>query len=295
MEARAEWVWRQIGVALPGEWECLQFSREREAGRCAFADRRRFRFELNWRECPGEPDFGRMLKDYEGSLAGAWTEIRRVKCRGWPGLTGRREQEVTSRYGRYFGEIGVLAEIVFAHAERRDARLEGEILETVRAVPPEATGLQLWRAFGMEMRVPKEFRLAECVVEPARAGMRFDGPGKPDRWIFRRYGMIESWLKGTVREWLAQQAGEPVRGVRARPMGGGANRPERIEGEWRPRGLLLPKGSYAASAWIDGVDGRLYHAICVTGKKSRRFHPGAGADLAMKSCPEFLVVPGGGR
>ena len=294
MDARAEWVWRQIGVGLPAEWECLQFSREREAGRCAFADRRRFRLELNWRECPGEPDFGRMLKDYEGALAGEWRDIRRVKCRGWAGLAGRREQEATTRYGRYFGEIGVLAEIVFAHGERRDARLEGEILETVRAVPPEATGLQLWRAFGMEMRVPKEFRLAECVVEPARAGMRFDGPSKPDRWIFRRYGMVESWMKGSVREWLAQQAGEPVRGLRARPMGGGANRPERIEGEWRPRGLLLPRGAYAASAWIDGEDGRLYHAICVTGKRSRRFHPEAGADLAMRSCPEFLGVPGGG-
>ncbi len=83
-----EWVWRQIGVELPAEWECLQFARDPEAGRCAFADRHRYRFELNWRKSPGEPDFGRMMKDYEGSLAKEWEGIRKAKCRGWPGLRG---------------------------------------------------------------------------------------------------------------------------------------------------------------------------------------------------------------
>ena len=286
-----EWIWRQMGVQLPPDWECLQFSRDPEMGRCAFADRRRFRFELNWRRCAGEPDFGRMMKDYASSLEREWTGIRAVKCQAWPGLTGTRGHEAVSRFGRYFGEIGVVAEVVFVHPDRRAARLEAEILPTVRAVPPEPTGMQLWRAFGMEIRVPKEFALGECVAEPARVGMRFDGPQKTDRWIFRRYGMVDSWLTVPVREWLAAQAGELVRNVRPRPGGGGAAGVERIEGEWRPRGVLSARGAYAAAAWRDRGDGRLYHAICITGKKQRRFHPERGADHVLKSCPEFLAVP----
>jgi hypothetical protein len=289
---RVEWIWRQIGVELPPEWECLQFARDPEVGRCAFADRRRFRFELDWRESKGEPDFGRMMKDYEGSLEGTWEDIRRVKCQGWPGITGKRGGEVVSRFGAWLEAIGVLVEVVFVHPGRRDAKLEGQVLPTVRAVPPEETGLQLWRAFGMEIRVPRGFELGECVVEPARVGMRFDGPHKPDRWIFRRYGMVDSWLKGSVRDWLASQAGDMVRNVRAKPGGGGALDMARIEGEWRPRGLLLARGAYAAAAWRDRGDGRLYHAICTTSRKSRRFHPDPGADHALKSCPEFLASPG---
>lgn len=286
-----EWIWRQIGVELPAEWECLQFARDPEAGRCAFADRHRYRFELNWRRSVGEPDFGRMMKDYEGALAKEWEGIRKVKCRGWPGLTGNRGGEVVSRFGRWLAGVELLVEVVFIHPDRRDARLEAKVLQTVREVPPEATGLQCWRAFGMEMRVPRTFELGECVVEPARVGMRFDGPNGPDRWIFRRYGMVDSWLKTSVREWLASQAGELVRNVKAKPGGGGAAQVERIEGEWRPKGLLLRKGAYAAAAWREPEDGRLYHAICITGKKMRRFHPVRGADHVLTSCPEFLCVP----
>lgn len=292
---RVEWIWRQIGVELPPDWECLQFSRDPAAGRCAFADRDRYRFELNWRRSPGEPDFDRMMRDYESALAGEWEGIRRIKCRGWPGLTGRRRDEVVSRFGCWLPEIELLLEVVFIHPERRDEALEARIMATVRAVPPEADGFQRWRAFGMEMRVPRDFSLGECVVEPARVGLRFDGRNKPDRWIFRRYGMVASWLKLPVRDWLESQAGEFVRNVRVKPGGGGAADLYRIEGEWHPRGLLLPRGAYAAAAWVDGQDGRLHHAICITGKRNRRFHPQPGADAVLKSCPEFLVVPGEGE
>ena len=291
MDRMTEWIWRQIGAALPPDWECLQFSRDPEAGRCAFADRYRYRFELNWRRSKGEPDFDRMMKDYEGSLAAEWQGIRRIKCRGWPGLTGRRGDEVVSRFGRWQPEIELLVEIVFIHPERRDEGLEARILGTVRAVPPEADGFQRWRAFGMDLRVPQDFTLGEAVVEPARVGLRFDGRKKPDRWIFRRYGMVDSWLKTSVRDWLESQTGEPVRHVRCQSGKGGTGNADRLEGQWRPRGLLLPRGAYAAAAWLDRRDGRLYDAICITGKKNRRFHPAHGADDVLKSCPGFLVVP----
>ncbi len=285
-----EWVWRQIGVELPAEWECLQFARDPEAGRCAFADRHRYRFELNWRKSPGEPDFGRMMKDYEGSLAKEWEGIRKVKCRGWPGLTGKRGGEVVSRFGKYLEEIGVLVEAVFIDAGERDDRLEAKILASVRAVPPEANGMQLWRAFGMEMRVPRTFELGECVVEPARVGMRFDGPRSPDRWIFRRYGMVKTWLKTPVREWLASQAGELARNVKFAGRGGGAAGADR--GGMAAERAAAPRG-VCGGRLKSPEDGRLYHAICITGRKSSRFHP-AAADAVMTACPEFLCIPAEG-
>ena len=286
-----EWIWQQIGIQLPADWECLQFSRDPGMGRCAFADRHRFRLELNWRRYKSEPDFERMIKDYAGSLESAWDKIKFVTCRSWPGVTGLRGEEAVSRFGRYLSETGVLVEMVFIHKERRDDELEARILHPVRAVPPDGDGYQRWRAFGMDLRVPAPFTLAECVVEPARVGLRFDGPHKPDRWIFRRYGMVDSWLDVPVRTWLAAQADVAVRFARPETVTRGNVGFERLNGDWKPRGLLLPRGHYASAAWKEPGDRRLYQAICITGKRHRAHHPKRGADEMMKSCPDFLVVP----
>lgn len=286
-----EWIWRQVGIQLPRDWECLQFARDAQAGRCAFADRRRYRLELNWRQFKAKPDFERMLKDYQSALDSSWDKIKSVTCRSWPGLIGIRENEAVSRYGRFFAELGLLVEVVFIHEQQRDDALEARVLPTVRAVMPDDKGYQPWRAFGMDVRVPSGFTLAECVVEPARIGFRFDGPKKPDRWIFRRYGMVSSWLNIPVRDWLAQQAGEFVREARPETVTRGNTGIERLNGRWKPRGLLLPRGAYAAAAWKEEGDGRLYHAICITGKGRAAWHPKNGADETMRACPEFTCIP----
>ncbi len=290
-EKTTEWVWHQIGLQVPVAWECLQYSRNPDVGRCAFADRYGFRLELNWRRFKSEPDFERMLKDYARSLESSWGKVRSVTCRSWPGLTGKRGKEAVSRFGRYLHDIGLLVELVFIHEDRRDKELEARLLPTVRVVAPDDAGYQQWRAFGMEMHVPARFTIAQCVVEPARIGLRFDGARRPDRWIFRRYGMVDSWLKQPLRDWLAQQADAEVRDIRPESTTRGSIGIERLNGRWKPRGLLLPRGQFASSAWVDPEDKRLYQAICITGKRHQAQHPNGGADEMMKSCPEFLVIP----
>ena len=287
-----EWIWRQIGIQLPADWECLQYARESAQGRCAFADRHRFRLELNWRVFQAAPDLERMTKDYAASLEAGWENIQFIRCRGWPGLTGRRGEETVSRFGAYLDELNVLVEVVCIHPDKRDDALEARILPTVRAVPPDADGYQRWRAFGMDMRVPASFQLSECAVEPARVGMRFEGPNKPDRWIFRRYGMVDDWLKISLREWLQLQCDPEVKEARFMTATQGNRAIERVEGVWKPEGLLLRGGLYTASAWREPGDQRLYHAICITGNKQRPYHPQEGADTMMQARPEFLVVPG---
>lgn len=285
------WIWRQIALSLPAEWECLQYARDPSVGRCGFADRRRFRLELNWRAFKAEPDFERMMKDYAASLEDAWEGIRTLRCRGWPGVTGRRGDECVSRYGAYFEALGLLVEVVFIHEQRRDEALEARILNTVEPVLPDASGGQRWRAFGMDFTVPSGFKMAECVVEPARIGIRFDGPRKPDRWIFRRYGMVKSWLKIPLRDWLAAQLEESVRSPRPESITRGNLQLERVTAEWRPRGLLLPRGAYTTEAWQDGMDGRLYHAIYISSRQTARAHSAPSECAAFKACPEFTVVP----
>lgn len=285
------WIWRQLAIRLPADWECLQFSSDSDVGRCGFADRRRFRLELNWRTFKAEPDFDRMMKDYGVSLEGTWEGIRSLRCRGWPGITGRRGKEAVSRYGAYFEALKLLVEVVIIHDERRDEGLDARILNTVEPVLPDTQGRQRWRAFGMDIFVPVSFKLAECVSQPARAGIRFDGPRKPDRWIFRRYGMVKSWLTLPLRDWLTAQLEEPVRQARHETITKGNRHIERITGDWRPRGLLLPRGLYVTEAWQNEIDGRLYHAIYMTSRYSAEWHPRSVEDSALTACPEFTPCP----
>jgi hypothetical protein len=289
-----DWIWRQIGLTLPADWECLQFSREWQAGRCAFADAYRYRFELNWRIYKSEPDFDRMLKEYAGSLESNWRDVRPVNSAGWRGLAGRRGDEAVTRYGRYLAPIGVLVEVVFIAEQRRDESLEHRVLRTIEAVPPQADGLQRWRAFGLDVQVPAAFRLEECVVQPARIGLRFISGRAPDRWIFRRYGMVDAWLDQPVDRWLAAQTEAGVKEERPGRTSRDGYTVYRLQGRWRPRGLLKAGGAFAASAWRDPRDQRLYQAICVTGRRHAALHPAGGADERARSAPEFLCIPEGG-
>jgi hypothetical protein len=285
------WIWRQIGIDLPADWECLQYSVNREAGRCAFADRYRFRLELNWRTFASPPDFDRMLKDYAGSLEATWGDVCSVRCRGWPGLVGQRPGEAVSRFGAYLEELGIVVELVFIHPEQRDDALEARILNTVREVMPDAAGFQRWRAFGMDLRVPRAFTLKECAVRPLLTGLRFEGPKKPDGWVFRRYGMVDRWLQLSLRDWLAAQTGDSLKEGRPETLTRRNEHVERLTGAWRPRGLLHKRGVFAAAAWRNEQDRRLYHVMCITGKKRIAWHPAAGAESLLQAAPEFLTVP----
>ena len=286
-----EWIWRQIGIELPADWECLQFARDPVMGRCAFADRHRYRCELSWRKFKAEPDFERMIKDYANSLESQWQDIKTIRCRGMPGLIGRRGDEFVSRFGTYLPGAGILIELVFIHPDERDDKLEARILPTLREVLPDADGLQQWRAFGMDMRVPATFTLGECKVEPTRVGLKFEGDTAADRWIFRRYALVDEWLKQPLRDWLAGQHDEFVRDPRPETITRGNEHMERVSGRWKPKGLLLRGGHYAAAAWRNQVDRRLYHVICITSRKNQNLHPQRGADERLRATPEFLAVP----
>ena len=109
------WLWQNLRVELPEQWEMLQFSRNPESGRCGFADRYGFRFELHWRQVAAPPDFDRMMSDYLARLKSAEnvTDARRVRRYGCEGIESRAESLLTTRFGLHFPDESCVVEAVF--------------------------------------------------------------------------------------------------------------------------------------------------------------------------------------
>lgn len=259
------WVWRNLRVELPEDWEMLQFSRNTKTGACAFADRYRFRFELNWRVVEGPPDFDRMMSDYEGKLSseGGVENCRRVRMRGWQGIEGSSESLSTTRLGRFMPGESCLVEAVFIWPGKTDKRLMRCVIESLRIDVEHPEPLRRWRAFGMDMLVGAEKKLHECRVEPANVEMVFYN-GNPDlEERFIRLGFVSEWLHKTVGEWLEKRNPEALRDVRMNFENVGGHHVDRIHGRLPARGvwkLLGRKIEWNTAAWICPKDGRLYVA-----------------------------------
>lgn len=258
------WIWQQISLALPEDWEMLQFSREAAAGRCAFADRYRFRLEFNWRKVAGPPDFDRMLSDYKSKLQHQkkLTEGKRVWAKGWQGLEGRNGELFTSRFGRFFRKQSYLVEMVFLWPEDPDRNLLGRVLDGIHEEPERQKRFRHWKAFGMDLLVSKELSLQSCVVEPARANMTFALPKKPGRLeTFERLGMVSDWLGASVREWLVAQMPQDVQSEPVVLTEVGGHRAQMLRGQEKAGKLSRLTGKrteYESAAWICPADGRLY-------------------------------------
>ena len=147
------WVWNNFEMSVPEEWEMLYFAKSPDFGRCGFADRYRYRLEFNWKKVPGEPDFERMMSDYDAKLRtdGVMTGIHRTRSGPWKGVEGRMDTTLTSRYGRYFPEEKSLIEIVFLWPEKKDSAVVKTILNSVGCVPVVREQFRRWKAFGMEL------------------------------------------------------------------------------------------------------------------------------------------------
>ena len=281
------WVWRQLRVELPDDWEMLQFTRDPDAGRCGFADRHQFRFELSWRGSEARPDMARTMSDYLAKLRLDETmpDAQPAKTSGWPGIVGNQDGLLTSRFGRYVAAAGCVVEAVLLWPDGRDAELEAAALDGI-AHEPTRDGLCRWRAFGMDLLTTEGLTLSQCVVQPAKAVMTFGDEARRREETFIRLGMVDEWLRGTVGDWLAAQAPRDL----ARPSHDAAN--ERghaialMTGTRRP-GFLRRARRYESAAWRCPADGRLYCAstMASTAPFGTRL---AGGRLA---CCEQLGLP----
>lgn len=254
-------IWHGLHLAHPADWEMLQYAKDPASGRCAFADRRTYRLELNWRRFDGPPDFERMLSDYGGQLRrrDPAATVRPIRRGPWRGLatTGKAS---AWRLGRYFDGCGALVELVFLWPGAVDDALVRNILGQVREERPR-DGLQRWRCFGMDLKVEADLPLGTCRVEPARAMMGFGAPDKASvHSRHERLGLVPHWLGSPVRDWLDRRCPHSATERRPTAVSRSGHRVELLEasvpapglgGRWRRR-------CFQAAAWQCAADGRLY-------------------------------------
>lgn len=260
-EARLQsWVWRNLELRLPPDWELLQFSRNPDQGRCAFADRYAFRFELSWRTAAPSLDLERMIADYLAALESEGMKEGTRRVHGpWLGLDGLMAGQRMTRYGRFIEAEACVVEAVFLWRDRRAESLEGDILDSIAPCAPLEDGSRVWRAFGMQVRAPAGLVLASASALPAHAEMRFASAGAGPRAVFARRGMVRQWLRTPLADWLANWLQDE---------GAGTGSPTREEqeghtiqgrhGSFRAGGLIKRNQPCAAEAWICPRDGRLY-------------------------------------
>ncbi|MBL7076181.1 MAG: hypothetical protein ISS31_01805 [Kiritimatiellae bacterium] len=254
------WIWRHLGIRLPDDWEMLQYSLKLESGRCAFADRYGFRFELTWRQVDGPPDFDRMLSDYMGKLKDeGMTQAHRIEVSGCQGFKGEMDGQTITRFGRYAESESCLVELLFPWPDGRNRELESAILQSFHEVPLDANNCRRWRALGMDARVPGRLTLSRCRVEPALVEWHFSDPRKQTVFRCARRGLVQEWMDHSVQAWLERQvrpdSRPPARWRHERRDGHAV---DRIEGRAAARGWLRRKRHLQAEAWVCPVDGRLY-------------------------------------
>jgi len=262
----------------------LSFSRDLEAGRCAFADRHDFRFELNWRRVDGPPDFDRMLSDYAARLAGEGDgQPRRCDKGAWKGLSADVGGVRTTRFGRYFGDQGCLVELVFLWPAQHDCNLEDDCLSGFTTALHDGNRPQRWRAFGMDLLASRGLALSEVTVQPAHARLVFGRPTRGRCEIFERRGLVQEWLDMPLGEWLRRTAppGMRVEGERRLERRGHEIHEVRCTRRLAPvrRALGLSR-HFEAAAWICPRDSRLYStSVSYVGKTAIGAGPFAGRIL----------------
>lgn len=247
-------------MRLPADWEMLQYSLKLESGRCAFADRQGFRFEMTWRRVDGPPDYERMLSDYLSKLSSEGMEDgRRIENAGHAGLAGRTDGNVITRFGCYAAGESCLVELLFPWPGERDKQLEADILGSFGEEPVDRDGCRRWRAFGMDVRAPSSLTMGSCRAEPAFVEWQFVNKRRQPVFRCARRGMVSEWMTGSLQSWLARDAlphtHPPARWKQVQREGHAV---ARVDGRARPRGWFRHKRHLQAEAWTCPKDGRLY-------------------------------------
>lgn len=279
-------IWNGIALSIPSNWEMLQFSRNPEQGRCAFADRYQFRLELNWRQVDGPPDFDRMLSDYSAQLEkDGMPAGQKLQHGEWQGLEGSS----ITRWGRYMEEGGMLIELVFPWPEAREIDGEAAVLDSLSLLHAGEPTRQRWRAFGMDLSLSDQLELAHCDVRPAHAEWVFHDRKARTIEHFTRRGMVSEWLEEPVTDWLKSVVGSGQRAVEyeqsAATIAVGRHTIATLSGTQRLSVVPPRKTHITASAWICPNDGRLYSVIAK--RSSTRSNGAAEHSSQLSCCPEF--------
>lgn len=265
--------WRGFSFVAPREWEMLQFSTDEKDGRCVFADRYRFRYELSWRKVPGPPQLNLMIGNYLSKLREEKqaTGVNEKREGPWSGLGGRSVNQKFSQFIRYFPASECLVETVFLWPEKIAVAQEREMLNSI-AEHEEEGGQTRWRGFSLDVRSP--YPVQGFTVNPAAVKFVF---GYEQNWReqmkVERRGMVKEWMNAPLHEWVSAQVPlsvkNPQPGTRELESGVTCHLvtgQKKLAPARRVQRMALGKGkealgeqhlNYLAAAWISPRDKRL--------------------------------------
>lgn len=293
------WIWNDIHLQLPDDWEMLLFAKNPASGKCTFADRYQYRLQLCWQQLENEPEIDKMVTEYRLTLKEdeSISSVTRKRLGDWLGLTYKQNGKPTARYTHYFQSVKKLIEVIMPPADEGDSFDHAEILDSIAIKPPEGQKARDWCVFGLNAKTPADLPLQKCEVLPARVRMTWGSDQKNSNEleiVVQRLGMVRHWLKGKVSDWLKIQLPSEAEILNSSQIHIDSHTVERVSGKIRTKGAIKRLRSksrlFEANAWLCPEDNRLY-SIAIYGDE-QRFRDTPASNCQLRCCPTMKGICG---
>ena len=190
--------WLDMRLAAPADWEIVRHSVKPAKGRLVLVDRRHQRLQLSWAAVASAPDLGQTVKDYRARGQKESPESRFEDFRGpgrWVGLRQINPTSARTLAGLYERAQGRWVEMVIHWPRSVERDVEQQILRRFELADRRAWTAR-WRAFQIDVELPRDWSIAKADVKPADARLEF-ASGR-NRAEVRRTGMPDAWFDGNL-------------------------------------------------------------------------------------------------
>ena len=268
--------WRGVEIEHPALWEISVAIAPGEDGRLTFVDRRYTRLDMRWKPLKYVPDLGDMLERFRRDAQKADDDMEIIPLKNvpepWAGFCRRGKQGNVVHATRFFKQQRLLFEVVIVWPKHRHRDIERYILESI-ALSPENAKTASWRALGLEVEVPAEFRMTDNNARVGRVAWTFVGPETkhPPQLVVERLAMPDQWMTKALDEWLTSELPLGSRVVEEGKLSFNGHGARQLLSETKTdtlRSLLGWRRVRRDVAWRCDRDARLYHvAYSVEAKK----------------------------
>lgn len=220
--------WQGIVVTVPPDWDIAAISGDRQQGYMRLDDVDNMpRVEIKWQEAQGFVDVPGVVDKY-------LSDLQRKRKRGEPEVEIDRDCAVVSKrqmrhkrdltcfawhsdthgYGAgwYCEECKrVMVVQVLSRADEDGERLSGEVIR--RLVDHPQDGWITWSTYGLHVRAPERFELADQKLMAGLIELRFTSNG--EEIVATRRGMANVALKSSsLLNWAQRELGQYHKGVK---------------------------------------------------------------------------------